>query len=200
MKIIVIGASGTIGSAVADALAARGHEVLRASRSGQVQVDVDDVASIDAMFAKVDAIDAVVSCANGTPAKWQALFRPVDQIAEAQLSVLFDGIRARVHFIQVARRHVKQCIVMTTGALSQHPVPGSAAISMMAAGTEAFVKGVALEPGTRINCVAPPWVKETMEKMGMDSATGLPAAALAESYVKLVEGTQNGVIEFPVRG
>ena len=38
MRALVVGATGTIGSAVADALAAKGHEVLRASRKGQVAV------------------------------------------------------------------------------------------------------------------------------------------------------------------
>ena len=49
MKIIVVGATGTIGAAVADALAAR-HEVVRASRSGQPSVDIDDVESVTALF------------------------------------------------------------------------------------------------------------------------------------------------------
>jgi uncharacterized protein YbjT (DUF2867 family) len=37
MKIIVIGATGTIGVEVAKALLANGHEVIRASRNGEVQ-------------------------------------------------------------------------------------------------------------------------------------------------------------------
>ncbi len=43
MKVIVIGATGTIGRAVADALAA-GHEVVRASRQGDVKVELDPAA------------------------------------------------------------------------------------------------------------------------------------------------------------
>ncbi len=39
MKIIVIGATGTIGAAVANALAAKKHEVVRASRQGEVKVN-----------------------------------------------------------------------------------------------------------------------------------------------------------------
>ncbi|MFG1998170.1 hypothetical protein ACGFNU_03360 [Spirillospora sp. NPDC048911] len=43
MKIIVIGATGTIGSAVAGLLE-KEHEVVRASRRGPVTVDLDDTA------------------------------------------------------------------------------------------------------------------------------------------------------------
>ena len=51
MKIIVIGASGTIGREIVNALAAD-HEVIRASRSGSdVNVDIRDVDSIKAMYA-----------------------------------------------------------------------------------------------------------------------------------------------------
>jgi len=198
MKIIVIGATGTIGSAVADALAAH-HEVVCASRTGQLQVDVEDLASVERMFATVGDIDSVVSCATGTPARWRALFGPIDNLGDAQLTSLFDGVRAQIKFILAARKRVKRSIVITTGALAQIAVPGSAAVTMMAAGIEGFVKGAALDmpAGTRINAVSPPWVKETMEKMGMDSSTGMPAKVLAESYVAAVEGTMNGQILQP---
>jgi uncharacterized protein YbjT (DUF2867 family) len=49
MKIIVIGATGTIGKAVADALATR-HEVVRASRRGETRVDLTNPASIATLF------------------------------------------------------------------------------------------------------------------------------------------------------
>ncbi len=44
MKIIVIGATGTIGKAVADALAGR-HEVVRVSRGGPVKADLTRAAA-----------------------------------------------------------------------------------------------------------------------------------------------------------
>jgi len=91
MKILVIGATGTIGSAVADALAGT-HEVVRASRS--TGLDIDDLASVEAALAT--PYDAVVSCATGTPARWQALFGPLDRLDEAQLDALFAGVRAQL--------------------------------------------------------------------------------------------------------
>ena len=66
MRIVVIGATGTIGKAVADALAVR-HDVVRASRSGQPSVDIQDVASVSALFDQIQPVDAVVLCAPSAP-------------------------------------------------------------------------------------------------------------------------------------
>ncbi len=66
MRIVVIGATGTVGRAVTEALTVNGHEVVAASRSGAVRVDLVDPASIAAMFTAVSTVDAVVSCAAST--------------------------------------------------------------------------------------------------------------------------------------
>ncbi len=54
-KAIVIGASGGIGSALADALAARGAEVVRLSRRSDPPIDLEDDASIAAAAAALAA-------------------------------------------------------------------------------------------------------------------------------------------------
>jgi len=46
----------------------------------------------------------------------------------------------------------------------------------------------------RINAVSPPWVKETMVKLGMDPTSGLASADVAKAYVAAVEGSQQGVL------
>lgn len=199
-KIIVIGASGTIGTAVADALSAR-HEVIRASRHSKTRVDIEDAASVAALFDAVKEVDAVVSCATGTPERWQGLFGPLEQLGESQLAAVFQAIVAQIKFVQLCRTHVRPggAITLTSGALARHPVPGSAAVTTMAAGLEGFVRAAALDmpKGVRINAVAPGWVKETMEKMGLDSSPGMPAKTLAEYYVSTVEGTANGAVIDP---
>ena len=60
MKIIIIGATGTIGSEVVKALLQNKHEVVRASRNGEVKVNLDDPASIRGLFDKIQGVDAVV--------------------------------------------------------------------------------------------------------------------------------------------
>src|SRR4051812_33018606 len=64
MKIIVIGATGTIGKAVTEQLALR-HEVIKVGKSrGQYQVDIAHFASVDALFQQVGTCDAVVVAAG----------------------------------------------------------------------------------------------------------------------------------------
>ncbi|WMS43264.1 NAD-dependent epimerase/dehydratase family protein [Acuticoccus sp. MNP-M23] len=64
MKIIVVGASGDIGRAACEELGAR-HDLIRVGRSsGDIQVDMSDRASIDAMYARAGRVDAVVSTAG----------------------------------------------------------------------------------------------------------------------------------------
>ena len=77
MKIIIIGATGTIGAEVAKALSARMHEVVGASRNGEVKVSLEDAASIKAMFDKIRGIDAVACCAGN------AAFRPFADLTDA---------------------------------------------------------------------------------------------------------------------
>ena len=51
MRILVVGAEGTVGKAAVSELGRR-HEIIKAGRnSGEVRVDVSDEASIHAMFA-----------------------------------------------------------------------------------------------------------------------------------------------------
>jgi NAD(P)-dependent dehydrogenase (short-subunit alcohol dehydrogenase family) len=73
---------------------------------------------------------------------------------------------------------------------------GSAAISASNAGLEGFVRAAALElpRNQRINAVAPGWLRETLVKMQMDSSIGTPAAEVALTYVRSVEGTMTGQI------
>lgn len=55
MRILVVGASGTVGQAALKALSAR-HEIVTAGRSsGDVTVDLMDEASVRAMFEKLGA-------------------------------------------------------------------------------------------------------------------------------------------------
>jgi NAD(P)-dependent dehydrogenase (short-subunit alcohol dehydrogenase family) len=55
-------------------------------------------------------------------------------------------------------------VTVTSGVLARQPMPGGAAISMVNAGLEGFVRGAAAEAprGVRVNAVSPPWVTETL--------------------------------------
>lgn len=190
MKIIVIGATGTIGRTVADALAT-GHQVVRASRRGEVTVDLEDKRSIAALFEKVKDVDAVVSCAG------DARFVPLTQLSDDDIAYsLRSKLMGQVNLIRQALGYVREggSVTVTSGVLAQRPMPGGAAVSMVNAGLEGFVRGAAAEAprGVRVNVVSPPWVTETLLALKMDPSLGLPAATVARAYVAAVTGRSNG--------
>lgn len=194
MKVVVLGATGTIGSALADMLAADHHEVVRVSRKSEISVDVRDEASVNALFAKVKDIDALVSCAG----EIQGAMGAFDTLTRAQFELGIQWQTGTALLVQAAQRHVKDggSITVTTGALVTQPRPGVVAGVMPGGAIETLVRAASLEMprGIRLNAVSPGWVKETMEKWGMDSSPGMPAKTLARIYARAIDGTMNGTV------
>lgn len=193
MKVIVIGATGTIGAEVVKALSARKHELIGASRKGAVKVTIEDAASIRAMFGQIQGVDAVI-CAAGN-----AAFKPFADLGDADYELgLRSKLMGQVSLARIAKDHLKDggSITLTTGILAMQPMRGSASISMVNAGLEGFVRAAALEMPRklRINTVSPPWVKETLVKFGMDPSPGLAAAEVAKAYVAAVEQDHQGKV------
>ena len=196
MKIIIIGATGTIGIEVAKALSASKHEVIGASRNGEVKLSLEDAGSIRAVFEKIRNVDAVISCAGN------AAFKAFPELTDSDYELgLRSKLMGQVSLARIAKDYLLDggSITLTTGVLAMDPMPGSASVSMVNAGLEGFVRAAALEMPRRlrINAVSPPWVKETMVKLGMDPASGLAAADVAKAYVAAVEGSHQGMVLDP---
>lgn len=194
MRVLVIGATGTIGRAVVAALEERKHEVVPAShRSGALTVDLQDSASIARLYEKAGRVDAVV-CAAGA-----ARFRPLSELSEEDFSAsLHHKLLGQINLVRLGIRFVADggSFTLTSGTLARHPSRGGAAVSVANAGVEAFVAAAALElpRGVRINAVSPGWVSETLKAMGHRPEGGTPAAAVARAYIEAVEGDANGTV------
>jgi len=197
MRIIVIGANGTIGREVVKALAGE-HEVIGASRSdSEVRVDIRDRASIAAMYTRVGKVDAVISAAGS------GAWKPLEQLTDEDFEVsLHYKLMGQVNVIRLGFDYVNDggSITTTSGILSSKPMPSSSAISLVNAGLEGFTRAAALEAprGIRVNVVSPPWVTETLVAMGStDLSHGLPAATVAKAYVASITGTATGQVIEP---
>ena len=196
MRILLIGATGTIGKAIANALKDR-HEVIGASRhKSREAVDITKPQSIRDLFSRVDRVDAIVSAAG------EAAFKSLNDLTDADFAFsLGDKLMGQVNLARLGFRHVADggSVTLTSGILSQHPAPGTAAISLVNAGLEGFTRAAALEAPReiRVNIVSPPWVTETLQAMGRPTTGSLPAAVVARSYVESIEGKMNGAVIAP---
>jgi len=197
MRILVIGASGTIGREIVNAFSGA-HEVIAASRSGSdVSVDIRDVASIKAMYERVGRVDALISAAGS------GAWKPLDQLTDEDFATsLGYKLMGQVNVIRYGFASVNDggSITTTSGVLSKLPMQSSAAISLVNAGLEGFTRAAALEAprGIRVNVVSPPWVTETLMQMGAtDTSHGLPSAAVAQAYVRSVTGGETGQVIEP---
>ncbi|MCM0081725.1 short chain dehydrogenase [Geomonas sp. Red32] len=193
MRVIVVGATGTIGKAVVKLLA-REHEVIRAaSHSGDIRVDMTRTDSIERMYSEVGPFDALI-CAAGV-----AKFGPLAELSEDDFQLGLDGkLMGQINLVRMGLGRINDngSFTLTSGILSHQPMPGSSSISMINAGVEGFVRAAALElnRGIRINVVSPPWVKETLVALGMDTSGGMPAERVAHAYLASLTGTRSGVV------
>lgn len=196
MRILVVGGTGTIGSAVVAALAAR-HEVVAVGHTkGAYQIDLASPDSMTRFFEAVGRFDALISAAG------RAAFAPLDKLTDADFQFsLSNKLMGQVNLVRLGLSFANDgaSFTLTSGVLSREPIVGSVAISLVNAGLEGFVRAAAMElpRGMRINVVSPPWVTETLLARKMDPSIGLPAATVAQSYVASVEGSAIGQVLDP---
>lgn len=190
MKILVIGATGAIGKAVVAALSPR-HEIIGASRNGAHRADIQDAASLEALFAAVGPVDAVINVAGG------AVYKPFAELTEADYRQSLDyKLMGQVNVARLAVPHINDggSITLTSGWWAREPVPKVAAIATVNAALEGFTRAVALElpRGLRINLVSPPLVG-IPERDG-DRIVRMSAEDTARAYVDVVEGNATGEV------
>ncbi len=195
MRILIVGASGTIGRAVTAELGQR-HEVITAGRnSGDVRLDITDGESIRAAYAAAGPLDAVVS-ATGT-----VRFAPFAELDSAGYEVgLRDKLMGQVNLVLMGRDSISDggSFTLTTGVLDREPIVAGSSASMVNGAVNAFVRAAAIEMPRRqrINAVSPGVIQEAMEAYapyfrGFES---VPAARAALAYSKSVEGARTGTV------
>lgn len=193
MKILLIGANGTIGSAIDNELSPR-HEIIRIGRhSGDLQVDISDNASIRALFAKTGRFDALV-CAAGN-----VTFAPLADMTDDSFALgLKDKLMGQVNLLLIGREFANDgaSFTFTTGVLSHDPIKSGASAALVNGALDSFVRAAAIElpRGLRVNSVSPNVLLEAMDKYApyFRGYKPVPAVDVALAYAKSVEGLQTG--------
>lgn len=195
MKIILVGASGTIGQAVDQALRER-HEIIRVGRSsGDLRVDISDPASIRRLFEQTGPFDALISAAGNVH------FGALEEMdAELYGIGLQDKLMGQVNLLLLGREYANDgaSFTLTSGVLSEDPIRYGSSASMVNAALDAFARAAAIElpRGLRINTVSPTLLEESVPAYGpyFPGFKPVPAATVALAYVKSVEGHQSGQV------
>ena len=195
MKVLIVGANGTLGKAVAAELGTR-HEVVGVSRSsGDVRVDLRDTASVEAMFREVGPIDAVISAAGKVP------FAPLAELTEAKyLEGLQDKLLGQIRLVRAGTPHLRDggSFTLITGILTEQPILSGAVASTVNGAVEAFVRAAAIElpRGIRINVVSPTVLTEAMHAYApfFRGFEPVSAARAAMAFSRSVEGRQTGQV------
>lgn len=202
MRILHVGATGTLGRAVGLALADRGHDVIAAHRtSSRHPVDLADPASIaslvDGMASEMgtERLDAVVCTAGVTPfAAWDQMDR------ETLASGLNNKFLGQVELVRETMRIVAPggSYTLITGILGREPIRSGSAAAAANGALEAWVRASAAElwGRYRMNAVSPTVLTESREKYAtaMPGFPAVDAADVAACYVRSVESMETGQV------
>ncbi|EWM12295.1 short chain dehydrogenase [Kutzneria sp. 744] len=195
MRILLVGATGKLGTAVHEELAARKHEVVTVARSGgDLRYDITDPAQVADMYGQVGQVDAVAFTAGTTP------FKPIEELTlEDYQAALTGKALAQVNLVREGLGHVapRGSFTLITGILAREPIRTGAAASLANGALEAFVRAAAIEIAPRrINAVSPNVFTEALDGYGefFPGMGSVSLADVAQAYVRSVEGPQTGQV------
>jgi len=195
MKILIIGGGGTIGRKVSEYFS-KEHEIIIAGRnSGDVQVDIADASSIEAMFGTLGSLDALICIAG--EAKWAAF----ESMSEADFYIgLRSKLMGQVNLVRIGQRYLTPggSFTLTTGILADYPVMFTTSAAMVNGAIHSFVKAAALEMvnGMRINVVSSGLGEDSVERYQeyFPGHNPIPMKKMVNGYVRSVMGKENGEI------
>ena len=195
MKIVVVGATGTVGKPVVAAFKDR-HEVIQVAKTrGGLQVDITDSASIRSLFQGIGKFDALVATAGSVH------FGDFNQLGEREMWIgLKDKLMGQVNLVLLGRDHIADggSFTLTSGVLSHDPIRTGAAASLVNGAIDAFVRAAAIElpRGLRINSVSPGLLEESAAALGhfFPGHETVPGSRVARAFVKSEEGRLTGQV------
>jgi len=154
MKIIIVGATGTMGMHLTNAFE-KEHEIIRvASKGGDIEADITSTESIENMFKQVGTFDALISTAGPTyVGTWKNL-------TDKEFRKGVEGkMMGQINLVLIGQHYInpKGSFTLITGALTHDPQKNFANASAVNGAVEGFVRAAAieLENGIRINAVSP---------------------------------------------
>jgi NAD(P)-dependent dehydrogenase (short-subunit alcohol dehydrogenase family) len=197
MKIVIVGASGTVGRAVVAELDKNGqHELIRVShRQGDICVDLTDEASVDALFSQTGKVDAIIATTGNV------FFGPLGEMTAEDFTLgLQDKLLGQVRLALKGQHFLNDggSITLTSGIIADVPIAQGVNATTVNAALAGFVKATACElpRGIRINLVSPTLLTESEAAYGpfFPGFESVPATRVALAFRRSVEGVQSGQV------
>ncbi|MBN3809719.1 short chain dehydrogenase [Paraburkholderia sp. Ac-20347] len=193
MKILLVGASGAVGGAIAQTLGET-HTIVPVGRtSGAYRTDLTDDASVTALFREVGTVDAIVSATG------HVHFGPLADMSAAQFDIgLQDKLLGQVRLALIGQHYLSDggSITLTSGIIAEEPIAQGANATAVNCAIEGFVCAAATElrGNRRINVVSPTVLTESLERFAgfFPGFESVPAQRVALAYQRSVEGVQTG--------
>lgn len=195
MNIVVIGAAGAVGRTAVEALGAR-HEIIRVGKErGDLQMDIEDVDSIRAMYREVGKVDAVVS-AVGT-----VHFGAVHEMSSEQfMTGIHRKVLPQVNLVLEGIDYVADggSFTLTSGVTNRIPVRGGSCAAAANGALDGFIVGasVDLPRGIRINAISPDVLESCREIYAgyFPGHTHVSDAVVGQAFCRAVEGCLSGQV------
>lgn len=154
MKIIIVGATGTMGTHLVSALEG-GHEIIKvAAKGGDIRADITSPSSIENLFRQVGPFDALISTAGPT------YVGPWINLTDKTFRQGVEGkMMGQINLVLIGQHYINPngSFTLITGALAHDPQVNFANASAANGAVEGFVRAAAIElkNGIRINAVSP---------------------------------------------
>jgi NAD(P)-dependent dehydrogenase (short-subunit alcohol dehydrogenase family) len=194
MKIVVVGGTGTLGSAIVKELAPR-HELVIVGRNAPFSCDIGSEKSIRSLFAKIGSFDALVSAAGSVH------FEELSKMTPAKYELgLQNKLMGQVNLVLCGLSHITPggSFTLTSGILNHDPIRTATSAAMVNGALEGFVRAAAIDlpKQVRINLVCPTILTESIELYDplFRGFRPVPAAIAALAYSKSVECHQTGQV------
>ena len=181
MRIIIIGAGGTIGKIITPALQVS-HELITVGRNnGDIIADISSTDSIENIFKQVSNIDAVV-CTAG-----DSISDSLAAMDESKYSIgLTQKLLAQINLVLIGSKFLNEngSFTLISGKMGEKPAKGSSGKAIANGAVNSFVLAAALEmpKSIRINAISPSKVSD------------ISSTDLINAYLKSIDTATNGEI------
>jgi NAD(P)-dependent dehydrogenase (short-subunit alcohol dehydrogenase family) len=159
-RIIIVGASGTMGKHLAAAFE-KEHEIVRAAYdSGDYLVDITSTDAIEKFYQEVGEFDALISTAGPT------FVGPWKNLTDKEFRKGVEGkMMGQINLVLIGQHHIrpKGSFTLISGALTHEPQLNFANASAANGAIDGFVRAAAIEldKGIRINAVSPTVIEDS---------------------------------------